>query len=450
MSSKKRRNNPSASPRTAHNAARHSAARRTAFCLQLPAEKLRAAITRVRSLLSVRRNRIIAAAAGSAVVFAAAAGIAAAVWRASVLSVAFYQVPEAVISEVTVLLQKTIPKKIKADILNPEKELTRRTAASHDLLITWQGAPLATTAAAAVIPEDRIYSLLPTPLRAAGAAVRQDGARYTVPLLLDHFELAYYRTLRKEVNAEIPATLQELESYLQSIQPSIDTPLFCAGADDRTLLGLVSVLYESMYGSAKYRNLIARLSDGAAGGTGTADARITALAPVIQKLRQWQQDRLIHPKWYKATERDVNTFIKDRRPGVLFMTLSEHRTKSLLHIKYFDASRFPAQEGSPAEHALIAPAVTATAYNEKKDTLAALEQLLLSDAQSSLSTQSRLAPASSRAQSHDLQADDVRYWAASCAGGAVPDLGLAACTTAAALHELAERIRIELEQEQSQ
>ena len=36
-----------------------------------------------------------------------------------------------------------------------------------------------------------------------------------------------------------------------------------------------------------------------------------------------------------------------------------------------------------------------------------------------------LAPVHYRAQAYDRQADDVRFWAASCAGGAVPDLYLA-------------------------
>jgi hypothetical protein len=42
--------------------------------------------------------------------------------------------------------------------------------------------------------------------------------------------------------------------------------------------------------------------------------------------------------------------------------------------------------------------------------------------QKSLSKETKLATASSRVAAYDRQADDVRYWAASYAGGPVPDL----------------------------
>jgi hypothetical protein len=48
------------------------------------------------------------------------------------------------------------------------------------------------------------------------------------------------------------------------------------------------------------------------------------------------------------------------------------------------------------------------------------------ETQTEFSDKTNLAPVHSRAQAYDRQADDVRFWAASCAGGAVPDLYLAA------------------------
>ena len=54
-----------------------------------------------------------------------------------------------------------------------------------------------------------------------------------------------------------------------------------------------------------------------------------------------------------------------------------------------------------------------------------VEAFFTEDAQTELSNLTNLAPVHYRAQAYDRQADDVRYWAASCAGGAMPDIYLA-------------------------
>ena len=55
-----------------------------------------------------------------------------------------------------------------------------------------------------------------------------------------------------------------------------------------------------------------------------------------------------------------------------------------------------------------------------------LTQFFTEEVQTQLSQETKLAPVHSRVQAYDRQADDVRYWAASCPGGALPDLYLAA------------------------
>ena len=55
-----------------------------------------------------------------------------------------------------------------------------------------------------------------------------------------------------------------------------------------------------------------------------------------------------------------------------------------------------------------------------------IAEFFTEEAQAQLSEQTKLAPVHSRAQAYDRQSDDVRYWAASCPGGALPDLYLAA------------------------
>ena len=53
-----------------------------------------------------------------------------------------------------------------------------------------------------------------------------------------------------------------------------------------------------------------------------------------------------------------------------------------------------------------------------------------------------LAPVHYRAETYDIQADDVRFWAASCAGGAMPDPALSIYQRKPeALAEMAREIR---------
>ena len=74
-----------------------------------------------------------------------------------------------------------------------------------------------------------------------------------------------------------------------------------------------------------------------------------------------------------------------------------------------------------------------------------LEHLAHTDVQTLLSQHTKLAPASSRAEAHDVQADDVRFWAASCTDGPIPELGQAAFASQTQMAALAEEIRAYME-----
>ena len=74
---------------------------------------------------------------------------------------------------------------------------------------------------------------------------------------------------------------------------------------------------------------------------------------------------------------------------------------------------------------MIAPAVSAMLLSDNSICKRYIAELFTEDTQTEFSDKSCLAPVHYRAQAYDRQADDVRFWAASCAGGAQPDLYLA-------------------------
>lgn len=315
---------------------------------------------------------------------------------------------------------------------------TKRIAKTYDLLFMWNGALAANAAEKAVPIQESVYDLFPASVRNAG---KVDSAYKMLPLLLDHYELACYRTYRNDAALALPETFADFESYLQIVRSYADHPLICAGKTDATLTAFVSVLTESLAGSEGYAALV----KAAANANGLSDlldvplGNGISLSSVFETIKRWQRERLIHPQWYTVKEKDIENYMEEHRLGTIFMPLSEHRQKPLILIKYYDAVQFPKGDGT--RHALIAPTLVGMAFRNDRTQLAVLEGLAHTDVQTLLSQRTKLAPASSRAEAHDVQADDVRFWAASCDDGPAAELGAAAFTSQEKISAFAEEIR---------
>ena len=77
---------------------------------------------------------------------------------------------------------------------------------------------------------ESILEALPTSIRKATAYGQ---AHYALPLLLDHFEIAYYQISKKELGLERPRNYGELLRYLGALKNNVEIPLACAGANAR-------------------------------------------------------------------------------------------------------------------------------------------------------------------------------------------------------------------------
>ena len=87
------------------------------------------------------------------------------------------------------------------------------------------------------------------------------------------------------------------------------------------------------------------------------------------------------------------------------------------------------------------------AFQRSVSQLVVLEQFAHTDLQTILSQRSKLAPTSARAEAHDVQADDVRFWATSCTDGPVPELGDAVFVSQVKRAAFAEEIRAYMERD---
>jgi len=382
------------------------------------------------------------------VVFAAAAGVfgIARYNDSRRLDVAYYGISESIANAIGDAIENpdgvAPPKKYLRvrTVQLTERDIrdTKHIAKTYDLLFMWNGALAANAAEKAVPIQESVYNLFPASVRHAG---KVDSTYKMLPLLLDHYELACYRTYRNDAALALPETFADFESYLQIVKSYADYPLICAGKTDATLTAFVSVLTESLAGSEGYAALV----KAAASANGLSDlldvplGNGISLSSVLGTIKRWQRERFIHPQWYNVTEKDIENYMEDRRLGAIFMPLSEHREKPLILIKYYDAVQFP--KGDAARHALIAPSLVGMAFRNKEAQLSVLESLAHTDSQTLLSQRSKLAPASSRAEAHDVQADDVRFWAASCTEGPAAELGAAAFTSQEKIAAFAEEIR---------
>ena len=362
------------------------------------------------------------------------------------LDVAYYGISENIVKAIgetfenpaNAMLQKNFSRVRTVQLTEKDIRNAKRIAKTYDLLFMWNGVLAANASEKAVPIRESVYDLFPVSVRNAG---KVDSAYKMLPLLLDHYELACYRTYRNDAALALPETFADFESYLQIIKSYADHPLICAGQTDATLTAFVSALTESLAGSEGYAALV----KAAANANGLSDlldvplGNGISLSSVLGTIKRWQRDRLIHPQWYNVTEKDIENYMEEHRLGTIFMPLSEHREKPLILIKYYDAVQFP--KGEATHHALIAPTLVGIAFRNDRTQLAVLEGLAHTDVQTLLSQRTKLAPASSRAEAHDVQADDVRFWAASCDDGPAAELGAAAFTSQEKISAFAEEIR---------
>lgn len=317
-----------------------------------------------------------------------------------------------------------------------------------DVLITQTGALTTSLMTEAAAESAEIAARFPRTTQSS-PYFSLDGQFVVMPLFLDHFESAYYTILRDDLSAVLPASLTEFAEYADRARESVTYPIIASGADDTVLFAMVSALAESVAGAEGYQQLVNELSFIAQKGysfdraleiplKGDAPSGLT-FGDILQVFTNWRNEGLILGDWYETGEKTMGVFMEDYHTGIVEMMLSQHRRMPYPAIKYYDSAQFPAD--TSANRAIIAPSVSYMYFNRTIATDAFAAALSSADEQEYLSSATQLAPTTLRGQSFDRQADDVRYMAATNAGGPVPDLGTAAFLNTARRAGFAEWIR---------
>jgi hypothetical protein len=362
------------------------------------------------------------------------------------LTVAFYGIPDTTMEEIKNKTREVNPYHSQFKVYDSSKQLPLGVSAKCDILFTHDGLQTLNLGRKTSGIPDQLFTAIPTQIKNAFVL---DSTHYALPLLINDYMISYNKTLRTEAGIPIPQKYEQIEPYLIALKMQVDYPLFVAGKDDTNLLAFVSSLTASIAGPMGYKTLMDAVAAEKDFSTllevplADVDGKTIRLSSILDIIVQWQNKQLIHPLWYAGSDQDINTLLIEHKVGVLYQNLSSRRKMNSKLIKYFETARFP-ESSSVQGTALISPVICAVLFRNTAGEQVVLSHLISAEEQTVLSNVSLLGPVTARAEAHDHQADDARYWAASVSTGPAPVLGDASFSSKKKAAKIAADIRFYL------
>ncbi len=348
------------------------------------------------------------------------------------LQIAFYGLNQNVTEALQSIIIETKPN-AKFTILDSAQPLPKNVNSKYKILFTYNGKSAENFITKAKTLPPNFYRLLPSSI------AKQPLERYQgkiVPVLLDHYEIAFYKTYRDDAFLTIPQTLDQYENYLREMKKIAIYPLLCAGAEDDQLFGFVSTIAHSLLGSEGYSKMTKEIIY-------CNDKNYDfpqSFKDVLNEIKKLQTNGYTHKNWFQVSNKDIEHFMQEHTIATLSMSLSEHRNKKPVLIKYYESTPLMPKD-SQVNHGLIAPQIVAMMFKDKAGASATINTLILTDNQRKLSDLTRLAPVNARAEPHDRQSDDVRFWASANPTGTLNDIGLECCDNPLQRKKFAQEIR---------
>ena len=320
------------------------------------------------------------------------------------------------------ILKEVIPVEekitLKCDIISEGNIDLGALKQKYDMLFTWKGEVTDTLEASSEEISEKILDCMPSRLRNSKC----------VPILLDHYELAYSKVVVDKTGKDIPTSYPSFLTFLNQAKSYVFSPFFFNGADDRTLTAFVGAIVQAIGGQEAYNILISELKKNTPFDE-LLDINLGlpnfSLRTAIDPLTLWAKEGYTHPAWFNAHGNDLLYFAEAGQLGVFFTTLSEHRKIPYDVISKYEAFVLPPASAT-INYGIIAPSICGMLISDNSNAKRYLAEFFTEETQETLSDKTRLAPVHSRVQAYDRQADDVRYWAASCPAGVLPDIALAA------------------------
>lgn len=241
---------------------------------------------------------------------------------------------------------------------------------------------------------------------------------YTYPVLLNTFAFVYDTDIFKNLQINTPETIEGWTSAFMKCKESVSYPLVCSGADDKTLLFLISAIMNFVVPNADREKLAQFIQS-----EEENRAIPSGLKQVLDILIDWRQKGLLHPEWFRLVDRDVEIFMEFKNAAVGFMSLQQYRKIKKEVTDKFTAAAIPVsnkmQYKNLAANVFVFATINGKSVNKNlSDEF--FDFITSNDGQALLSRVTGLAPVNSQATAYDSQASDARYWAAS-SNMVVPD-----------------------------
>lgn len=309
--------------------------------------------------------------------------------------------------------------KIKFETINPAVFDAEKVEKKYDVIFGWDGNVLSKLSEKAEKINKKCYSQQPSSF--------SRNVEKKLAVAVDHYEIAYNIEKITQSKVEYPTSFDELERFLSDMSAYVFCPFLLAGGDDKVLLAFISCFIEGKAGSDGYKAFLEEAAKHPNCESlldfeiPCANKQTITLGAILADLKTWPEKGYTHPSWHSATDVDISVFSETDQVSVIFTSLSNHRKLPYDTSSKYEACRFPIVRDG-VDHGLIAPTISCVKFRNSSAINTLLENMVSPEGQERISYTTMLGPSSSQGQSYDRQADDVRFWAAACKDGPLPDL----------------------------
>lgn len=364
------------------------------------------------------------------------------------LSITYIDLPESLSKAFSTIIEQNkedSKQKIQEIFLTsyPKNEKELKALYKTDIIIAENG-----TMPSIIVPklhefEAKQTSNLPSTIRAIGQI---NSSQKALPLVLNHFEIAWNRKLVSSVESlsQAPRSIEkvlELGYKVKEENPKT-WPLILAGKDDETLFAFIGVLLESFFGESTWKQIVQSTQEYPPELLIKAPGN-EALEIVLKVLIEWRQTGFLHPEWFHMNKTDLEYFMEANMASFVMMFFSDHRAIPHKIIGSYESSFVPASIAMKEERSLTIPCYIAMQI-EKQNKNSFAEKIFAAiytdPGQKTLTNATSLAPVTSQADTSDKQASDVRLWAAA-SNKALPSFAKTLYTSAEERAALAQAIR---------
>lgn len=269
------------------------------------------------------------------------------------------------------------------------------------------------------------------------------------PVLLDQFEAVVLRNAINRSEIQLPEKFSQIGNFGRASKWYYPLPITISGAEDINLNSFVTVMINAYGGKDGYKNVVNQLKEISKNTEdytefldckigGDADENLT-IRDLLNIIRQWQAENYIDAQWYERNSKNTSKFIDSAVTAMMFMNVSEHRTKPFPNIRYYNQIEIPVETATSSVS--VQPAIVAMTFKNNEKTKAIQNRLSQTQNQEALSESTKFAPTILAGEAYDSLTTNARFIAASTEGGPVPDLATMALKTESERHAFSEMLR---------